>query len=137
DASILAIIEELAATEDPGIVFLPLSPEDAHPVLLSLRLGQLPVTVIAGDALGYQGFASMFAGEPEEELRPGYFTDDLYVVSTIIYDGLGGTALEFAQDYAALYGAEPAWFGAKAHDAAQLAIYALTRLDAEAAPPES
>ncbi|MDQ3696174.1 MAG: ABC transporter substrate-binding protein, partial [Chloroflexota bacterium] len=125
ESSIAAVVAELAALPDPGLVFLSLVPEDARDLLLVLRRAGLNPPIIGGDALGYQGFAQLFAGEPEELEQPGFFTNGLRVTAPLIYDSLGGEALTFSQRFRASYGVAPQWFGAKAYDAAILAIHAL------------
>ncbi|MGH6914998.1 MAG: ABC transporter substrate-binding protein, partial [Geminicoccales bacterium] len=134
-SSIATIVAELQATADPGILVLPLAAEEARDVLLALRRAGSTVPVIGGDTLGYRGFGRLFAAEPEELVHPGFFTNGLYAVTTFMYDGLGGNALAFALQFERAYGTTPEWIGAKAYDAATLAVIALDRLhDAADAP---
>ena len=135
--SITRIVDELMATDEPGIVFLPLSSAEAREVLLVLRRAGSTVPVVGGDALGYQAFGQAFADEPEELVRPGYFTNGLYAVSPFMYDSLGGDALIFAQEFKRAYGVTPEWYGARAHDAATLAVHAIGALEQVAEAPGS
>lgn len=139
EASVAPIVEALQTMEDPGIVLLALQPTDARALLLATRRAGLTVPMIGGDSIGYGDFADLFADEPEELTDPGFFTDGLYVASPMIYDGLGGDALAFAQRYRDVYGTSPEWFGARAFGAATLAIHALGALHvpgAEDAPAD-
>jgi branched-chain amino acid transport system substrate-binding protein len=135
DASIKTIVDELKATKDPGIVFLPLLPDEAHPLLLAMGRAGVKAPMIGGEALGYEDFTHLFEKEPEEIAHPGFFTNGLYAASPLIYDSLGGDALAFAQHYRSAYGTSPEWFGAKAYDAATLALHAIGVLNAVQSPP--
>lgn len=131
EASVAAVVKEVDATDDPGILFLALQPAEAHALLLGLGRAGLRPPMIAGDAIGYQDFTQLFANEPEVAEQPGFFTNGLHAASPMIYDSLGGAALDFSQRYRDIYGVMPDRYGAKAHDAATLAIHALTELDAQ------
>ncbi|MCC7022061.1 MAG: ABC transporter substrate-binding protein [Thermomicrobiales bacterium] len=130
DDSVAAIVREIGATKDPGILFLALQPAEAHALLLGLGRAGIRLPMIAGDAIGYQDFTRLFANEPEVAEQPGFFTNGLYAASPIIYDSLGGAALDFSQRYREIYGEAPDRYGAKAYDAATLAIHALAEVDA-------
>ncbi len=125
EGSIARIVEEIQATDSPGIIVLALRPNEARPLLLAARRAGIQLPMIGGEALGYESFAALFDTEPEEIDQPGFFTNGLYVASPMIYDSLGGNALDFAQHFDAVYGVWPRWFGAKAYDAATLATHAL------------
>jgi ABC-type branched-subunit amino acid transport system substrate-binding protein len=135
DASIATIVDELKATDDPGILFLPLLPEEAHPLLLSMGRAGIKIPMIGGEALGYGEFAELFENEPEEVEQPGFFTNGLYAASPLIYDSLGGDALAFAQRFRSAYDTSPEWFGAKAYDAATLALHAIGMMNGKSTPP--
>lgn len=129
DASIDRIVQGLREHPDTGVLFLALQSADAHALLLAIGRAGLDPTMLGGELLGFDDFAAMFAAEPEEQGQPGFFTDGFYAVSPLLYDSLGGDALEFAQRYRAAYGVMPDWLGAKAYDATALALYALDTLD--------
>ena len=125
EASIRSIVDALAADPDPGIVVICLQQEDAR-VLLPARRAGLSPPLIGGDALGEEGFAELFANEPEEQDQPGFFTEGMYAAAPMIYDAIGGDALAFARLYQETYGSWPSWRAAKMYDAATMAIHALS-----------
>lgn len=129
DASIEGIVAGLRDDPETGVLFLALQPADAHVLLLALGRADLHPRMLGGEALAFNDFSGMFADEPEEQENPGYFTDGLYAVSPLLYDSLGGSALEFAQRYRANFGSAPDWLGAKAYDATALGLYALGTLE--------
>ena len=131
DSSIQSIVTALQAKPEPDVVFLALQPDDAQALLLALGRAGVRPTMLGGEALGFQDFAARFAQEPEEHTQPGFFTNGLSVVSPLIYDSMGGRALEFSQRYVDAYGSGPEWFGAKAYDSALLGLYALESLGGE------
>jgi ABC-type branched-subunit amino acid transport system substrate-binding protein len=138
DASVEGIVRGLRDDPEPGVLFIALQPGDAHALLLALGRADLHPKMLSGEALAFNDFSGMFAAEPEEQGRRGFFTDGLYAVSPLLYDSLGGNALEFAQRYRANFGSSPDWLGAKAYDAAALGLYALGTLDgasAASSPP--
>ncbi|MGH2614010.1 MAG: ABC transporter substrate-binding protein [Thermomicrobiales bacterium] len=125
EVSIQAIVAGLAADPDPGIVVLTLLQDDARAVLLALRRAGLSPPLIGGDALGDEEFAELFADEPEEQDQPGFFTEGLYAAAPLLYDAIGGDALDFARLYRETYDSSPSWQAAKAYDAATIAIAAI------------
>jgi branched-chain amino acid transport system substrate-binding protein len=125
-ASIRSVVDALAADPDPGIVVICLQQDDARDLLLALRRAGLSPPLIGGDALGEEGFADLFADEPEEQEQPGFFTEGMYAAAPMIYDAIGGDALAFARRYQETYGSWPSWQAAKAYDAATMAIHALS-----------
>jgi branched-chain amino acid transport system substrate-binding protein len=126
EASIRSIVDALAADPDPGIVVICLQQEDARVLLPALRRAGLSPPLIGGDALGEEGFAELFANEPEEQDQPGFFTEGMYAAAPMIYDATGGDALAFARLYQETYGSWPSWRAAKMYDAATMAIHALS-----------
>jgi hypothetical protein len=111
-----------------------LQQEDAHALLIALRRAGLSPPLIGGDALGDEEFAASFADEPEELGEPGFFTNGLYAAAPLIYDAIGGDALEFARLYQQTYGAWPSWRAAKIYDAATMAIHALATSPLDSSP---
>jgi len=126
EASIQSIVDALAADPDPGIVVICLQQEDARVLLPALRRVGLSPPLIGGDALGEEGFAELFANEPEEQDQPGFFTEGMYAAAPMIYDAIGGDALAFARLYQETYGSLPSWRAAKMYDAATMASHALS-----------
>jgi branched-chain amino acid transport system substrate-binding protein len=125
EASIQEVVAALAADPEPGIVVLTLLQDDAHAVLLALRRAGVAPPMIGGDALGDEEFAALFENEPEEQDQPGFFTEGLYAAAPLLYDAVGGDVLDFARLYRDTYGSSPSWQGAKAYDAASMALAAI------------
>ncbi|MFT4039943.1 MAG: ABC transporter substrate-binding protein, partial [Thermomicrobiales bacterium] len=129
EASAARIVDDLRENPETGVLFLALNPDEAEPLVLAMGRAGLRPTTLGGDALGFNAFARRFVDQPEEISQPGFFTNGLYSVSPLLYDGLDGTSLGFAEQFRAAFGHRPSWFGARAYDAAALAFYGFEGLD--------
>lgn len=112
---------------DAGVVILAISPYTAakDAVCLLRRNGADPI-LLGGSALGNQ-FSEFFRDEPEEKSEPGFFTNNLYCASPIIFDSASDRGLAFIDLYEKAYGQRPASRAAKHYEAAQLIAEALQR----------
>jgi len=127
DASIKSIVDGIAQDPDAGTIVLALTQHDAHDVLLAIRRKGLNPPLFGSETIGSDQFAREFADEPEEIKTPGYFTENVYAISPLIYDSIGGDALEFDRDYRDAYGVTPDWVSAKVYDAVLAASTAIGR----------
>ena len=128
--SIQQIVAQLKADPNAGAVLLSLTEHHGYEFLLaSRRAGVDPAPMIASESIGSDRFAALFAGEPEETKQPGFFTDDLYAVSPLIYDAVSADALAFEQEYEDTYGTPPGWRPAKTWDAVTALATAADRAD--------
>ncbi|HYJ13537.1 MAG TPA: ABC transporter substrate-binding protein [Thermomicrobiales bacterium] len=116
-ASITRIVAELQEIDDPGIVVLAMEPHGAQELLIAAKRAGLELRWFGAPSLGYDAFPSLFASEPEEIGTPGYFTNGMLAASPLIYDSIGGPAMEFAQIYKDQFDDSPDWFGARVYDA--------------------
>ncbi len=114
---------------DAGAVILAISPYTAakDAVCFLRRNGAAPV-MLGGSALGNQ-FCELFKDEPEERLEPGFFTNNLYSASPIIFDSANDRGLAFVDHYQKAFGERPASRAAKHYEAAQLISEALLKTD--------
>lgn len=126
-ASIQKIVDGIAQDPDAGMIVLALTQHDAHDVLLAIRRKGLSPPLFGTETIGSDQFAMAFANEPEEIKTPGYFTENLYAISPLIYDSIGGDALEFDRDYRDAYDMHPDWISAKVFDAVLAASTAIDR----------
>ncbi len=127
DASITAIVEGLRTTPDPGIVLVALTGADAHDVLLAVRRAGLNPVMVGDQPLSAEDFGRAFASEPEDQVTPGFFTDNLFATTPILYESIGGDAVAVARRYQQAYGSEPGWRSAKGYEAL-LTVDAATRI---------
>ena len=124
EAERLAAIAAIAAQPDHPAVILAMLKGEAVSSLLALRRAGVMGPVLGPDALAADEFGQAFAGQPEEEKTPGYFTNNLYASAPIIFDSADAEILGFAQRFQDHYGKAPSWLSAQGYDAARLAITA-------------
>jgi branched-chain amino acid transport system substrate-binding protein len=112
---------------DAGVVILAISPYSAAKDALCLlrRTGANPV-ILGGSALGEQ-FPEYFRDEPEEKRQPGFFTNNTYIASPIIFDSATNRGLAFIEQYQSMYNQKPASGAAKHYEAALLIAEALRK----------
>lgn len=125
--SIATIVDQLKSIDDPGLIILALQPHEAHELLITAKRQSVDVRWFASPSLGYDQFPELFADEPEELTTPGYFTDSMMAASPLIYDSIGGPAMEFAADYKDRFGDSPTWFGARVYEAVGVGSSAIER----------
>lgn len=109
----------------PGIIFLAMLEAPMRVTVVALRRAGVTAPIITTDIAGSPEFATGFAGYPEEQRDPGYFTANLYTASPLIYDSAPDAAQTFATAYQAAYGTVPGWQGAMEYAAAQVVVAAL------------
>ena len=126
EQSIQAIVNELAADPNPGIVYFSLrGEEEAEKLLVAIKRRGLKLPIMLGQALAREDFAKRFEQYPEERQRPGFFSDGIYATSPLLFDSGGVDAQEFADTYQKRYGKIPSYVGTKYYEAAILATVAI------------
>jgi len=125
-----AVIQQMAQdiiNGDAGVVILAISPysEAREAVCLLRRTGANPV-ILGGSALGEQ-FPEYFRDEPEEKRQPGFFTNNTYIASPIIFDSATNRGITFIEQYQSAYNLRPASGAAKHYEAALLIAEALRK----------
>jgi branched-chain amino acid transport system substrate-binding protein len=129
-----AALDAVAAAimRDPGraVVLLTLDPEGAR-LLVRLRRAGHAGPFLGGDAFGDSAFSRLMAGEPEEQRRPGWFTDALYALAPVILDSANAETLAFARRFRAQYGHDPVWQAVAGYDAARLTLSAIRKAGGE------
>ncbi len=115
-----------------GAIGLGMLPSDAVPLLTVLRRGGVRGPVLAPSSLAGDDFADLFAREPEEAEHPGFFTDELYAASPMMFDSANDEGIRFAERFKARFGHAPSWSAVQGYDSARLAIAALRAADRQA-----
>ncbi len=134
ESTVAGIADDLAAlrADPPGIVFLATQERGAVETIVALRRKGLSWPLMGADAIGDYRFAGRFDEYPEEQARPGYFTDGVYVTSPLIFDVAGSEAQRFRNAFIARYGHEPTWNAATQYDAAIVLMQAIEAVEAQA-----
>jgi ABC-type branched-subunit amino acid transport system substrate-binding protein len=125
--AVSAGVDAVADGPEPGMIVIGTAVDSAPEVLKATRRRGIKAPVMALAGAGTEGFLRNLETEPEEKEHPGFFSDNLYAATPVIFDGLGATAQAFAAEYARVSGSAPGWVGARAYDTARLMIEALRR----------
>ena len=127
---LLQIVNEMVAVKssEPGLVFLATYTEEAVTLIREMRRKGLDDVILGGDAIGDPGVPSNFGLYPEEQARPGFFTDWIYSATTIMFDIAGENTQRLLETYKETYNTtNPGWDVATYYEAAQIAAQAIQR----------
>jgi branched-chain amino acid transport system substrate-binding protein len=124
-----------SSVERPAIV-LGMLETAAIPVLRVLKRADVSGPFLATASFAYSDYARLFAAEPEEQVKPGFFTDGLYAASPVLLDSGGATLLAFEERFRARHGREPSWRVVLGYEAAQMLLGILASTKMEAARPQ-
>ncbi|WP_246562489.1 ABC transporter substrate-binding protein [Bradyrhizobium liaoningense] len=111
----------------PGIIVVGAAADYIADIVKALRRRGIKGTIITTQGAGRESYLKNFVNEPEEKTHSGFFSENLYAASSLIFDSAGVAAQVFAADYKAKAGTSPSWVGGGAHDAARVMIDALKR----------
>src|SRR5215208_2994106 len=125
--AVSAAVDAVADGPEPGMIVIGTAVDSAPEVLKATRRRGIKAPVMALAGAGTEGFLRNLETEPEEKEHPGFFSDNLYAATPVIFDGLGAAAQAFAAEYTRVSGSSPGWVGARAYDTARLMVEALRR----------
>jgi branched-chain amino acid transport system substrate-binding protein len=125
--SLRATVEAAASDREPGIVVIGTAVDNVPEVLKAVRRQGMKTPVMATGGAGTEEFLRNLASEPEEKERPGFFSENLYAATPVIFDSASAAAQAFAAEYERVTGNAPGWIGARAYDTARLMVEALRR----------
>jgi ABC-type branched-subunit amino acid transport system substrate-binding protein len=111
----------------PGVIVVGAAPDFSPDIVKALRRHGIKGTIIASQGAARESYLQNFADEPEEKSHPGFFSENLYAASSLMFDSAGVAAQAFAVDYKAKAATSPSWVAGGAYDAARLMIDALKR----------
>ncbi|RPH62406.1 MAG: hypothetical protein EHM81_02310 [Chloroflexi bacterium] len=112
--------------QKPGLVFLAVTLNAAHEMVLANHALDAGLTMLASYAMGDAHFAQRFD-------NPAVL-DGFYAMSLLNFDVAGEAAQKFFNDYTAAYGSAPSWHSGTTYDAFQVALRALQATGASGAP---
>jgi branched-chain amino acid transport system substrate-binding protein len=108
-----------------GLIFIASQKNEAQNLIVALRRKGISNPILGGDALSGDSFAQRFINLPEEQALPGYFTNNIYASSPIIFDSANQTGQEFFNIYSAKYKQAPTWIAAGSYDATHVLVNAI------------
>ena len=120
-------LDAAAQEPGPGVIVVGAATDFSADIVKALRRHGIKGMIIASQAAARESYLQNFANEPEEKAHPGFFSENLYAASSLMFDSAGVAAQVFAADYKAKAGTSPSWVAGGAYDAARLMIDALKR----------
>jgi ABC-type branched-subunit amino acid transport system substrate-binding protein len=126
----------LAASDPahPAIVLSMIA--ENYAVMKVLRHDGAQGPILGTNAIGDENFSARFKDEPEEQQRPGYFTEGIYALAPILFDSANAETLAFADRFRARFGRDPNYIAAQGYESAKLAIAAVRAAAAKGAPSD-
>jgi ABC-type branched-subunit amino acid transport system substrate-binding protein len=119
-------VARLAADEPSDTaIFIAGYDKDTVPVVATLRRQGARGPILGTLTMAGEAYGALFAGQPEERRKPGFFTDGLYAATPIIFDSGNAETLAFADRYRARFGREPTLWSAQGYEGARLAVAAV------------
>ncbi len=118
------LVEQLKQTKD--------QPEEAGALFLSVQAGEgvklvklikeagLTNLIMGETSLSEQTFKDGFDEFPREKSTPGFYTNDIYVGTPLLFDTANEKAQKFKGEYEQKYGDKPDWSAAYAYDTAMV-----------------
>ena len=122
-------LDAAAQEPGPGVIVIGAAADFVADIVKALRRRGIKGTIIASQGAARESYLQNFVNEPEEKVHPGFFSENLYAASSLIFDSAGVAAQAFAADYKTKVGTSPSWVAGGAYDAAHLMIEALKRAD--------
>ncbi|WP_135075121.1 ABC transporter substrate-binding protein [Terasakiella sp. SH-1] len=120
-----AIVSALAQGPKPDLIFLALHDDEGAIVIRDIKNRGFDWPMIGSASIGKQTFPQLFDGLPQEKKQPGFYTDNLLALSSLIFDVAGEKAQNFTHLYEKHYGIEADSSAAAYYDAAHLIGQAL------------
>lgn len=129
DKEVRKITAELRAVEDPGIIFVVAYEQESARIISSLKYGGTKYSFIGPDALCGDSFINEFKKLPQEQIQPGYYSDNINAACIFLSDIANENANRFRNEFIEKYKREPSWVAAGYYDAAKVAVEALKKSD--------
>jgi branched-chain amino acid transport system substrate-binding protein len=132
-AKLSGFVEQLKQNSDTaGAILLATQASEGIELVKYIKDAGLKNHILSGSGFSEQTFVDGFNKFPTEKTNPGYYTNDIYVATPLIFDTANEKAQEFKEEYQAKYYPEkPDWSAAYAYDTAMVLIEAIKRANIE------
>jgi ABC-type branched-subunit amino acid transport system substrate-binding protein len=95
EASRKQILDDLAGTPDAGTVLFAMLANPGSKFVIDMKRRGMNAPIVGSDSVGNPLFTDLFANEPEEKARPGYFVNGIYAPSVFILGSASDAAQQF------------------------------------------
>ncbi len=122
----IKIINELK-DKDAGIILLAVQATEGVELVKLIKDAGIRNTIIGASSLSEQTFLDGFEHFPIEKEYPGFYINDIYVATPLIFDTANEKAQKFKEDYQTKYQEDADWSAAYAYDSAMLVVEAIKK----------
>jgi len=138
DRSLEKIVSELKtkqeAKEDAGVILLAVQALEGVKLVKLIKDAGLSNVLMGESSFSEQTFLHGFDEFPREKASPGYYTNDIYVATPLLFDTANEQAQQFREAYKARYHETPDWSAAYAYDSIHLIVEALKNSEIQGRP---
>jgi len=135
DETFQNIVEQLNTKIDAGVILLAVQAVEAVKLVKLIKDAGIKNTLIGGTSLSEKFFRHGFSHLAKERLNSGYYTNDIYMITPLIFDTANEKALQFQEDYYAKYQEQPDWSAAYAYDTVMVLTEAIKKTKIQATDP--
>jgi len=126
DDQVKKIMEELSATEDPGIIFFATHSSEGVKIITEITHAGKSYPIIGSYAFS-RNFLHELKTYPMEWSNPGYYTDGIYFVTPFMIDIGGANTFDFRKAFHKKHGEYPGVIAACYYDATYTAVQAIKK----------
>ncbi len=116
DKALAKIINCLKNKSDAGVIFLAVQAVEGIKLVKLMKEAGITNRIISETSFSEKTFIHGFNQFPIEKTSPGYYTNNIYVATPLIFDTANKKAQQFREQYQTTYQEEPGWAGAYATD---------------------
>ncbi|MDY6994094.1 MAG: ABC transporter substrate-binding protein, partial [Pseudomonadota bacterium] len=126
------IIEQLKQNQaEAGMLFLAVQASDGVKLVKHIKEAGIKNPIIGESSFSEKTFVEGFKALPKEQAAPGYYTNDIYVATPLLFDTANDKAQLFRQAYRNRYQEEPDWSAAYAYDTAMIIVEAIRKMEVQ------
>jgi branched-chain amino acid transport system substrate-binding protein len=135
DAVFQQFIEQLQLDKDKaGIILLAMQASEGVKFVKLIKEAGIKIPLIGASSFSEETFRNGFDTEPIERENPGYYTNDIYVATPLLFDTANEKAQLFLDAYKEQYNEEPDWSAAYAYDTAMVLVEAMKQANLKGVP---
>jgi potassium efflux system protein len=128
DFTFKRIVQELEKVHNQaGIILLAVKASEGVKLVKLIKDRNIQNTMIGSSSLSEETFRNGFDTYPVERENPGYYINDIYVATPLIFDTANENAQAFFEQYQTKYDQAPDWSAAYAYDTALVLVEALKK----------
>ncbi|MDM8564977.1 ABC transporter substrate-binding protein [Candidatus Halobeggiatoa sp. HSG11] len=127
DNTLAKIVNHLKTKPDAGVVFLAVQALEGIKLVKLMKEAGITNRIISETSFSEKTFIHGFDQFPIEKTSPGYYTNNIYVATPLIFDTANKKAQQFRESYQATYQEEPDWAGAYATDSVLTLLQAIEK----------